>query len=80
MRTTLEWPDPLFAWFKAKAAMKQGTLKQSLHVYVEQGFSEPGPSADQARRSARDLPALQTPLQQKNVTFSNPGLFELLES
>ena len=79
MRTTLELPDPLFARLKARAAMKQVSLKQLLHDYVEQGLDAPDPSAAQARRSARDLPTLQGPLQQQNVTFSNAGLFELLE-
>ena len=79
MRTTLELPDPLFARLKARAAMKQVSLKQLLHDYVEQGLDAPDPSAAQARRSARDLPTLQMPLQQQNVTFSNAGLFELLE-
>ena len=80
MRTTLELPDPLFARLKARAAMKKVSLKQLLHDYVEQGLDAPDASADQARRSARDLPTLQVPLQQQNVTFSNAGLFELLES
>ena len=58
MRTTLELPDPLFARLKARAAMKQVSLKQLLHDYVEQGLEAPDPSASQARRSARDLPTL----------------------
>ena len=80
MRTTLELPDPLFARLKARAAMKQVSLKQLLHDYVQQGLDATDPLAAQARRSARDLPTLQVPLQQQNVTFSNAGLFELLES
>ena len=79
MRTTLELPDPLFARLKARAAMKQVSLKQLLHDYVKQGLDATDPLAAQARRSARDLPTLQVPLQQQNVTFSNAGLFELLE-
>ena len=79
MRTTLELPDPLFARLKARAAMKQVSLKQLLHAYVEQGLDAPDPSAAQACRSARDLPKLQASLQHENVTFSNAGLFELLE-
>ena len=79
MRTTLELPDPLFARLKARAAMKQVSLKQLLNDYVEQGLDAPDPSAAQARRSARDLLTLPAPLQQQNVTFSNAGLFELLE-
>ena len=79
MRTTLELPDPLFARLKARAAMKQVSLKQLLHSYVEQGLDATDPSAAQVRRSACDLPTLQMPLQRQNVTFSNAGLFELLE-
>ena len=80
MRTTLDLPDSLFARLKARAAMKQVSLKQLLHDDVEQGLDSPEPAATPARRSARDLPTLQAPLQQQNVTFSNAGLFELLES
>ena len=80
VRTTLELPDPLFARLKARAALKQVSLKQLLHDYVEQGLDAPDPTASQARRSARDLPTLQTPLPQQNVTYSNAGLFELLDS
>ena len=80
MRTTLDLPDPLFARLKARAAMKQVSLKQLLHDYVEQGLDAPDPSIAQACRSARDLPTLEGPLQQQNVIFSNAGLFELLES
>ena len=79
MRTTLELPDPLFARLKARAAMKQVSLKQLLHDYVEQGLDAIDPSAAQVLRSACDLPTLQMPLQQQKVTFSNAGLFELLE-
>ena len=80
MRTTLDLPDSLFARLKARAAMKQVSLKQLLHDYVEQGLDAPDPAASPACRSARDLPTLQVPLQQQNFTFSNAGLFELLES
>ena len=79
VRTTLELPDPLFARLKARAAMKQVSLKQLLHDYVERGLDATDPSAAQVRRSGRDLPTLHGPLQQQNVTFSNGGLFELLE-
>ena len=54
-------------------------LNLLLHHLV-QGLLAPDPIAAQARRSGRDLPILQTPLQQQNVTFSNAGLFELLGS
>ena len=60
--------------------MKHVSLKPLLHDYVEQGLDAPDPSVAQARRSAGDLSPLQVPLQQQNVTFSNAGLFELLES
>ena len=80
MRTTLDLPDPLFARLKARAALKQVSLKQLLHDFVEQGLDASDPAASQGHRSAKDLPTLQAPLQQQNVTFSNAGLFELLES
>ena len=43
--------------------MKRVSLKPLLQDYVEQGFDAPDPSAAQARRSARDLPTLQLPVQ-----------------
>ena len=79
VRTTLELPDPLFARLKARAALKQVSLKQLLRDFVEQGLYTPDPAAAQIRRSACDLPTLRAPLQQQGITFSNAGLFELLE-
>ena len=78
VRTTLELPDPLFARLKARAALKQVSLKQLLRDFVEQGLDTPDPAAAQIRRSACDLPTLQAPLQQQGITFSNAGLFDLL--
>ena len=80
MRTTLELPDSLFARLKARAALKRVSLKQLLQDYVEQGLDAPDSSPQQAGRSASDLPKLQAPLKPQNITFSNAGLFELLES
>ena len=57
---------------------KKAFLNLLLHHQV-QGLHAPVSAAFQARRSARDLPILQTPVQQQNITFSNAGLFELLE-
>ena len=79
VRTTLELPDPLFARLKARAALKQVSLKQLLQDFVEQGLDASGAAASPVRRCANDLPKLQAPLQQQGVTFSNAGLFELLE-
>ena len=79
VRTTLELPDPLFARLKARAALKQVSLKQLLRDFVEQGLDAPDPAASRGCRSASDLPTLQAPLQQQGITFSNAGLFELLE-
>ena len=79
VRTTLELPDPLFARLKARAALKQVSLKQLLRDFVEQGLDAPDPAASRGCRSASDLPTLQAPLQEQGITFSNAGLFELLE-
>ena len=54
-------------------------LKRVLHQLVQQALDAHDPAVSQVRRVARDLPILQTPLQQQNITFSNAGLFELLE-
>jgi len=54
-------------------------LNLLLHHLVRQRLGASDPAASQSRRSARDLPILQIPLQQQNITFSNAGLFELLE-
>ena len=58
---------------------KAAFLKHLLHQRVQQPLDASDPSSAQARRSAHDLPMLQAPLQQQNITFSNAGLFELLE-
>jgi len=51
-----------------------------LHHFVKQRLGASDPAASQNRRSSGDLPILQTSLQQQHITFSNAGLFELLES
>ena len=54
-------------------------LKRVFHQLVQQALDAHDPAVALVRRSARDLPMLQAPLQQQNITFSNAGLFELLE-
>ena len=59
---------------------KTAWLKLFIHHLVKQRLEASVPAAaSQGCRSARDLPILQTPLQQPNITFTNAGLFELLE-
>jgi predicted DNA-binding ribbon-helix-helix protein len=42
MRTTLELPDPLFAWLKARAARRHIHHQQAVH-YSEQQAAEKAP-------------------------------------
>ena len=58
---------------------KTAWLKLFIHHLVKQRLEASVPAASKGCRSARDLPILQTPLQQPNITFTNAGLFELLE-
>ena len=78
MRTTLELPDPLFARLKARAASERVTLKQLLHMYVEQGLST-SPERAGLTRSAATLPRLDGTLAIEAQQFSNAALFELLD-
>ena len=58
---------------------KAAFLKRLLRQVVQQALDASEPAVPQGRRSAHDLPTLQAPLQQQNITFSKAGLFELLE-
>ena len=58
---------------------KAAFLKRLLRQVVQHALDASEPFVPQGRRSARDLPTLQAPLQQHYITFSNAGLFELLE-
>ena len=55
VRTTLELPDLLFARLKARAALKQVSLKQLLRDFVEQGLDAPDPAAAQIRRQENEV-------------------------
>ena len=50
-----------------------------LHREVEQDPEEIAPFEALISRSASDLPKLRVSLQDQDVTFSNAGLFELLQ-
>ena len=50
-----------------------------LHREVEQDPEEIAAFEARISRSASDLPKLRVSLQDQDVTFSNAGLFELLE-
>ncbi len=77
VRTTLEPPDPLFAWLSARAASQHVTLKQLLPVDVEQGLNAT-PTAGPRQRSTAILPRLEAALAMGREQLSNAVLFELL--
>ncbi len=79
MRTTLEFPDPLFARLKSRAASERVTLKQLLHSYVEQGLNTAQP-AGTPPRSAGTLPQLKGALCMDAGLLSNAALVDLLDA
>ena len=78
MRTTLDLPDLLLRQLKAQAALEGTTLKQLVLTLVERGLQAPGGGAPAQRgRSALPTLALKQPLAVRS--FSNAGLFKLLD-
>ena len=79
MRTTVDLPDGLLRELKARAALEGTTLKQLVLSLVERGLQAPaGQAAERTEMSA--LPTLNLKLPMAIGSFSNAGLFELLDA
>jgi hypothetical protein len=78
MRTSIDFPDPLFRTLKASAAMQGTSLRDHVLQLIERGMRVPGQS--QVKREPRPIPAIPKvdfgPLRLKLTT--NRGINEFL--
>ena len=78
MRTTLDLPDMLLRQLKAQAALEGTTLKHLVLTLVERGLRAPS-EGEPAQRSLSALPTLVLKQPLAARSFSNAGLFKLLD-
>jgi hypothetical protein len=81
MRTSIDFPDPLFRTLKASAAMQGITLRDYVLQLIERGMQQP---AQQSKRVPRPVSAIPTvpPHYQNSLPatlMSNAGINELLD-
>lgn len=74
MRTSLDFPDPMFRHLKARAAMEGTSLRDLVLQLIERGMAAPSVPAPLA--PANTLPSLRlgAPLALGAKSFSNAGL------
>jgi hypothetical protein len=58
MRTSIDFPDPLFRSLKASAAMQGTSLRDHVLQLIERGMQQPEPN--QAKREPKPIPAIPT--------------------
>lgn len=80
MRTSLDFPDPLFRHLKARAAMEGSTLRDLVLSLVEIGLNTPAVQVTQPP-TLTTLPtiSLGAPLALSAAEFSNASLSALLD-
>ena len=80
MRTSLDFPDPLFRHLKSRAALEGSTLRDLVVLLVERGLAAPAALA--ADRVPAELPSvsLGSPMALKAKDLSNARLSEFLDA
>jgi hypothetical protein len=58
MRTSIDFPDPLFRNLKASAAMQGKSLRDHVLQLIERGMQQPAPA--QLKSELRPIPAIPT--------------------
>jgi hypothetical protein len=58
MRTSIDFPDPLFRTLKASAAMQGKSLRDHVLQLIERGMQQP--ELSQAKRVPKPIPAIPT--------------------
>jgi hypothetical protein len=77
MRTSLDFPDPLFRHLKTQAAMQGISLRELVMALIEKGLNANGPSA---QAPLQNLPTIRLghPMPLDKSAFSNANLSEIL--
>jgi hypothetical protein len=59
MRTSIDFPDPLFRTLKASAAMQGTSLRDHVLLLIERGMNAPAASAPVAKRAVSAIPSIK---------------------
>lgn len=79
MRTSLDFPDPLFRHLKARAAMEGSTLRDLILSLVEIGLNAPAVQSNPTQAvTALPTISLGAPMALSADELSNAGLADLL--
>ena len=80
MRTSLDFPDPLFRHLKARAAMEGSTLRDLVLSLIEIGLNAPAAQATQpSTQTALPTVSLGAPVALSGAEWSNASLVTLLD-
>ena len=79
MRTSLDFPDPLFKHLKTRAALEGRTLRDLVLELVERGLNARETSDPQKRLQSRPLIVSEVPLSLPVGQMSNADLDELVQ-
>ncbi len=78
MRTSLDFPDPLFRHLKARAALEGTSMRDLVLSLIEQGLNAPPRAADPGPAELPSL-SLGSPMALAAGELSNARLSELLD-
>ncbi len=78
MRTSLDFPDPLFRHLKARAALEGTSMRDLVLSLIEQGLNAPPRVADAGPATLPSL-SLGSPMALGAAELSNARLSELLD-
>lgn len=78
MRTSIDFPDPMFRYLKARAAMEGTSLRDLVLQLIERGQAA---QASPASSASASLPSVRlgAPVALKTAQFSNANLSALLD-
>ena len=79
MRTSLDFPDPMFRHLKAKAALEGISMRELVLSLIEKGLSHESRSASPSPHQALPSISLGTPMPLAAERFSNAELASLLD-
>lgn len=78
MRTSLDFPDPLFRHLKARAALEGTSLRDLVLSLIERGLNAPAHVADPGPAALPSL-SLGSPMALTAAELSNARLSDLLD-
>jgi hypothetical protein len=79
MRTSIDFPDPLFRHLKTRAAIEGTSLRDLVLTLIERGMAAPAASATPALATGLPSIRLGAPMALGAAEFSNANLSALLD-